>query len=544
MREQTQQPVIILKEGTERKQGYEAQRENIAAARAVAEAVRTTLGPRGMDKMLVDTIGSVVITNDGIAILEELEIQHPAAKMMVEVAKTQNDEVGDGTTSAVVMAAELLRYAEELLEQDVHPSTIAKGYRLAENKAQELLNSIAIDVGKNDEVLWQVAATAITGKGAEAEKEIFCDIAVKAIKLIAEEDGTVDTDFITIERLTGGSAAESKLIEGVVIDKERVNASMPASAKEASVLLLNAPIEYKKTEMDAEISITSTAQLQAFLDEEERMIKAVVDRIVETGAKVLFCQKGIDDMAEHFLAKAGIMAVRRVKKSDMERLSRATGASVISSLDAISSDETGFAGLVEEKSVAGKRFIFVTDCKNPKAGTILVHGGTETVAFELQRAVDDALHVVATTFEDQRVVPGGGAPEIELSVGLRDYAGRIGGRSQLAVEAFARAFERIPLTLAENAGFDPIDTLMDLRTAHERGESTAGIDVATGKSADMVAQGIVDPLRVKTQAIASAAEAAIMILRIDDVIAAAAPSPGELPPQAAGMGGMGMPPMM
>jgi len=544
MREQTQQPVIILKEGTERKQGYEAQRENIAAARAVAEAVRTTLGPRGMDKMLVDTIGSVVITNDGIAILEELEIQHPAAKMMVEVAKTQNDEVGDGTTSAVVMAAELLRYAEELLEQDVHPSIIAKGYRLAETKAQELLNSIAIDVGKNDEVLWQVAATAITGKGAEAEKEIFCDIAVKAIKLIAEEDGTVDTDFITIERLTGGSAAESRLIEGVVIDKERVNASMPASAKEASVLLLNAPIEYKKTEMDAEISITSTAQLQAFLDEEERMIKAVVNRIVETGAKVLFCQKGIDDMAEHFLAKAGIMAVRRVKKSDMERLSRATGASVISSLDAISSDETGFAGLVEEKSVAGKRFIFVTDCKNPKAATILVHGGTETVAFELQRAVDDALHVVATTFEDQRVVPGGGAPEIELSVGLRDYAGRIGGRSQLAVEAFARAFERIPLTLAENAGFDPIDTLMDLRTAHERGESTAGIDVATGKSADMVAQGIVDPLRVKTQAIASAAEAAIMILRIDDVIAAAAPSPGELPPQAAGMGGMGMPPMM
>ncbi|HDR72545.1 MAG TPA: thermosome subunit [Methanoculleus sp.] len=544
MSEQTQQPIIILKEGTERKQGNEAQRENITAARAVAEAVRTTLGPRGMDKMLVDTIGSVVITNDGITILEELEIQHPAAKMMVEVAKTQNDEVGDGTTSAVVMAGELLRYAEELLEQDVHPSTIAQGFILAADRSLEILDSIAIDVGTNDEVLRQVAATAINGKGAEAENELFCDIAVNAIKLIADDDGTVDTDFIGIERLSGGSAADSRLIEGVVIDKERVNANMPASVKQAGILLLNAPIEYKKTEMDAEISITSSEQLQAFLNEEERMIKAVVDRIIETGTKVIFCQKGIDDMAEHFLAKAGIMAVRRVKKSDMERLSRATGASIISSMDAISKDEIGFAGRVEEKGVAGKRFIFVTDCTNPKAATILVHGGTKTVAFEMERAMDDALHVVATTFEDQRVVPGGGAPEIELSVALRDYATRLGGRTQLAVEAFARAFERIPLTLAENAGFDPIDTLIELRTAHERGESTAGIDVATGTSVDMISRGIVDPLRVKTQAVASAAEAATMILRIDDVISAAAPKPGELPPQAAGMGGMGMPPMM
>lgn len=544
MTNQMQQPVIILREGAERKQGYEAQRENIAAAKAVAEAVRTTLGPRGMDKMLVDTIGSVVITNDGITILEELEIQHPAAKMMVEVAKTQNDEVGDGTTSAVVMAGELLSHAEELLEQDVHPSTITEGYRLAAEKAKDILDAIAIDVGENEELLRQVAATAISGKGAEAEKDIFCDIVVRAVKMIAEDDGTVDLDYISTERLSGGSAAESELVEGVVIDKERVNARMPASAKEAGVLLLNAAIEYKKTEMDAEISITTTDQLQAFLDEEERMVKAVVDRIAASGATVLFCQKGIDDMAEHFLAKAGIMAVRRVKKSDMERLARATGASIISSLDAIGSEEIGFAGIVEEKTVAGKRFIFVTDCKNPKAGTILVHGGTDTVAFELERAMDDALHVVATTFEDRRVLPGGGAPEIELSVGLRQYAGQIGGRSQLAVEAFARAFERLPLTLAENAGLDPIDTLLDLRTAHERGESAAGIDVGTGKPVDMVALGVVDPLRVKTQAIASATEAATMILRIDDVIAAAAPAPGELPPQAQGMGGMGMPPMM
>jgi thermosome len=544
MTNQMQQPVIILREGTERKQGHEAQRENIAAAKAVAEAVRSTLGPRGMDKMLVDTIGSVVITNDGITILEELEIQHPAAKMMVEVAKTQNDEVGDGTTSAVVLAGELLRYAEELLEQDVHPSSITEGYRLAAEKAQEVLDTITLDIGENEEVLRQVAATAITGKGAEAEKEIFCDIVVKAIKLIADDDGTVDPNHISTERLTGGSAAESKLIEGVVIDKERVNASMPDAVKGAGIMLLNAAIEYKKTEMDAEISITTTDQLQAFLDEEERMVKAVVDRIAATGATVLFCQKGIDDMAEHFLAKAGIMAVRRVKKSDMERLSRATGASVISSLDAISEEEIGFAGIVEEKSVAGKKFVFVTDCKNPKAATILVHGGTDTVAFELERAIDDALHVVATTYEDRRVVPGGGASEIELSVALREYAGQIGGRSQLAVEAFARAFERLPLTLAENAGLDPIDTLLDLRTAHERGESTAGIDISTGKPVDMVALGVVDPLRVKTQAIASAAEAASMILRIDDVIAAGAPSPGELPPQAQGMGGMGMPPMM
>jgi chaperonin GroEL (HSP60 family) len=323
-----------------------------------------------------------------------------------------------------------------------------------------------------------------------------------------------------------------------------VNASMPDAVKDAGVMLLNAAIEYKKTEMDAEISITTTDQLQAFLDEEERMVKAVVDRIAATGATVLFCQKGIDDMAEHFLTKTGIMAVRRVKKSDMERLSRATGASVISSLDAISEEEIGFAGVVEEKSIAGKKFIFVTDCKNPKAATILVHGGTDTVAFELKRAMDDALHVVTTTYEDRRVVPGGGASEIELSVALREYAGQIGGRSQLAVEAFARAFERVPLTLAENAGLDPIDTLLDLRTAHERGESAAGIDISTGKPVDMIARGVVDPLRVKTQAIASAAEAANMILRIDDVIAAGAPSPGELPPQAQGMGGMGMPPMM
>jgi thermosome len=486
----------------------------------------------------------VVITNDGITILEELEIQHPAAKMMVEVAKTQNDEVGDGTTSAVVMAGELLRYAEELLEQDVHPSSITEGYRLAAEKAQEVLDKITLDVGENEELLRQVAATAITGKGAEAEKDIFCDIVIKAIKMVADDDGTVDLGHISTERLTGGSAAESKLIEGVVIDKERVNASMPDAVKDAGVMLLNAAIEYKKTEMDAEISITTTDQLQAFLDEEERMVKAVVDRIAATGATVLFCQKGIDDMAEHFLTKTGIMAVRRVKKSDMERLSRATGASVISSLDAISEEEIGFAGVVEEKSIAGKKFIFVTDCKNPKAATILVHGGTDTVAFELKRAMDDALHVVTTTYEDRRVVPGGGASEIELSVALREYAGQIGGRSQLAVEAFARAFERVPLTLAENAGLDPIDTLLDLRTAHERGESAAGIDISTGKPVDMIARGVVDPLRVKTQAIASAAEAANMILRIDDVIAAGAPSPGELPPQAQGMGGMGMPPMM
>ena len=545
------QPILILKEGSQRTRGRDAQGANIAAAKAVASAVRTTLGPKGMDKMLVDTIGDVVITNDGVTILKEMDIEHPAAKMMVEVAKTQDDEVGDGTTTAVVVAGELLKKAENLLEQDVHPTVIAHGYRMAAEKAQEILKEIAIDVRADDiEMLKKIADTAMTGKGAEAAKEKLCDLVVKAVTMIADEDGTVNTDYAKVEKKVGGSIEDSEIIEGVVIDKERVHPGMPKLVKDAKILLLNAPVEFKKTEVDAEISITSPDQLQMFLDEEERMIRAIVEKIVASGANVLFCQKGIDDIAQHYLAKAGIIAVRRIKKSDMEKLSRATGATVVSSIDAIDVSELGFAGRVEEKKVSGEEMIFVTECKNPKAVTLMIHGGTEHVVDEVDRALEDALRVVSVAVEDHKFVVGGGAPEIEVSLRLSDYAASVGGRAQLAIEAFANAMEIIPRTLAENAGLDPIDMLVELRAAHEKGDKLAGLNVFDGRTENMLEAGIIEPLRVKTQAVASAAEAAVMILRIDDVIAASkmgggeGPSPEEMAAMG-GMGGMGgMPGMM
>jgi len=545
------QPIFILKEGSQRTRGRDAQGANIAAAKAVASAVRTTLGPKGMDKMLVDTIGDVVITNDGVTILKEMDIEHPAAKMMVEVAKTQDDEVGDGTTTAVVLAGELLKKAENLLEQDVHPTVIAHGYRMAADKAQEILRDIAIDVRADDiDMLKKIADTAMTGKGAEAAKEKLCDLVVKAVIMIADEDGTVNTDYAKVEKKVGGSIEDSDIIEGVVIDKERVHPGMPKVVKDAKILLLNAPVEFKKTEVDAEISITSPDQLQMFLDEEERMIRAIVNKIVASDANVLFCQKGIDDIAQHYLAKAGIIAVRRIKKSDMEKLSRATGATVVSSIDAIDVSELGFAGRVEEKKVSGEEMIFVTECKNPKAVTLMIRGGTEHVVDELDRALEDALRVVSVAVEDHKFVVGGGAPEIEVSLRLSDYAASVGGRAQLAIEAFAQAMEIIPRTLAENAGLDPIDMLVELRAAHEKGDKMAGLNVFDGKTENMLDEGIIEPLRVKTQAVASAAEAAVMILRIDDVIAASkmgggeGPSPEEMAAMG-GMGGMGgMPGMM
>jgi len=545
------QPIFILKEGSQRTRGRDAQGANIAAAKAVASAVRTTLGPKGMDKMLVDTIGDVVITNDGVTILKEMDIEHPAAKMMVEVAKTQDDEVGDGTTTAVVLAGELLKKAENLLEQDVHPTVIAHGYRMAADKAQEILRDIAIDVRADDiDMLKKIADTAMTGKGAEAAKEKLCDLVVKAVTMIADEDGTVNTDYAKVEKKVGGSIEDSDIIEGVVIDKERVHPGMPKVVKDAKILLLNAPVEFKKTEVDAEISITSPDQLQMFLDEEERMIRAIVNKIVASDANVLFCQKGIDDIAQHYLAKAGIIAVRRIKKSDMEKLSRATGATVVSSIDAIDVSELGFAGRVEEKKVSGEEMIFVTECKNPKAVTLMIRGGTEHVVDELDRALEDALRVVSVAVEDHKFVVGGGAPEIEVSLRLSDYAASVGGRAQLAIEAFAQAMEIIPRTLAENAGLDPIDMLVELRAAHEKGDKMAGLNVFDGKTENMLDEGIIEPLRVKTQAVASAAEAAVMILRIDDVIAASkmgggeGPSPEEMAAMG-GMGGMGgMPGMM
>ncbi|MFA5396292.1 MAG: thermosome subunit alpha [Methanogenium sp.] len=543
------QPIFILKEGSQRTRGRDAQSSNIAAAKAVASAVRTTLGPKGMDKMLVDTIGDVVITNDGVTILKEMDIEHPAAKMMVEVAKTQDDEVGDGTTTAVVVAGELLKRAEDLLDQDVHPTVIAHGYRLAADKAQELVKAIAIDVKVDDiAMLKKIAETAMTGKGAEAAKEKLCELVVRAVTMVADEDNTVDTDFIKVEKKVGGTIDDSEIIEGVVLDKERVHPGMPKLVKDAKILLLNAAVEYKKTEVDAEISITSPDQLQLFLDEEERMIRGIVDKVIKSGANVLICQKGIDDIAQHYLAKSGVLAVRRVKKSDMTKLSRATGASVVSSIDAIEASELGAAGRVEEKKVSGEEMIFVTECVNPKAVTLILRGGTEHVVDELDRALEDALRVVSVAVEDKKFVVGGGAPEIEVSLRLRDYAATVGGRAQLAIEAFAIALEIIPRTLAENAGLDPIDMLVELRSAHETGNKTAGLDVMAGKVTDMLAAGVIEPLRVKTQAIASAAEAAVMILRIDDVIASSGKG-GPSPEEMAAMGGMGggmggMPPGM
>jgi thermosome len=541
------QPILILKEGSSRTRGRDAQSINIAAAKAVAAAVRTTLGPKGMDKMLVDTIGDVVITNDGVTILKEMDIEHPAAKMMVEVAKTQDDEVGDGTTTSVVVAGELLKRAEDLLEQDVHPTVIAHGYRMAADKAIEIVKDLAIDVKPNDaEILLKIAGTAMTGKGAEASKDKLCDLIVRAVTMVAEEDGTVDLDFIKVEKKVGGSIEDSGIVEGVLIDKERVHPAMPKKVDNAKILLLNAAVEFKKTEVDAEINITSPDQLQMFLDEEERMIRGIVDKIIASGANVLFCQKGIDDIAQHYLAKAGIFATRRVKKSDMEKLARATGATLVSSIDAISPEELGFAGIVEERKVSGEDMTFVEQCKNPKAVSIIIKGGTEHVVDELDRAIEDALRVVEVALRDKKFVAGGGSPEVELSLRLREYAATVGGRAQLAIEAFASALEIIPRTLAENAGLDPIDILVDLRAAHEKGQKTAGLDVNTGKAGDMLAQGVVEPLRVKTQAISSAAEAAVMILRIDDVIASsksAGPSPEEMAAMGGGMGGMGMPGM-
>jgi len=545
------QPILILKEGSQRTRGRDAQSGNIAAAKAVASAVRTTLGPKGMDKMLVDTIGDVVITNDGVTILKEMDIEHPAAKMMVEIAKTQDDEVGDGTTTAVVIAGELLKRAEDLLDQDVHPTVIAHGYRMAADKAQAILDEIAVDVRPDDmAMLKKLADTAMTGKGAEAAKEKLTELVVRAITMVADADGTVDTEFVKVEKKVGGSIEDSEIVEGMIVDKERVHPAMPRIVKDAKILLLNAAVEFKKTEVDAEISITSPDQLQMFLDEEERMIKGIVDKVIASGANVLFCQKGIDDIAQHYLAKAGIFAVRRVKKSDMEKLARATSGAIVSSIDAIAPEELGKAGTVEEKKVSGEAMIFVTGCENPKAVSVIIRGGTEHVVAELDRAIEDALRVVSVAVEDRKFVAGGGAPEIELSLRLRDYAATVGGRAQLAIEAFATALEIIPRTLAENAGLDPIDMLVALRASHEKGGASGkymGLDVFNAVSGDMLKAGVVEPLRVKTQAVSSAAEAAVMILRIDDVIAAsksAGPSPEEMAAMGGGMGGMGgMPPM-
>ncbi len=534
-------PVLILREGSQRTAGREAQKSNIMAAKAVATAVRTTLGPKGMDKMLVDTLGDVVITNDGVTILKEMDIEHPAAKMMVEIAKTQDDEVGDGTTTAVVLAGELLKKAEELLDQEIHPTVIAAGYRAAAEKAMGIMKDMAIKVSPDDdELLKKIAITAMTGKGSGVARTELAELSVKAVKAIVDEDGTVDVDNITVEKKVGGGITDSQLVYGMVIDKERLHPNMPKKVKDAKIALLNTAIEIEKTEVDAKIEITSPDQLQAFLDQEETMLKDMVNKIVSTGANVVFCQKGIDDLAQHFLAKAGVYTIRRIKKSDMEKLARATGGRIVTSIHDLTESELGRAGLVEEKKIAGDDMTFVVECENPKSVSIILRGGTEHVVDELDRAMEDALRVVGVALEDALLMPGGGAPEIELALRLREYAATVGGREQLAIEAFAEALEIIPKTLAENAGFDQIDTLVSLRSSHEKGVKTAGLDMETGKPSDMQEKGVVEPMRVKTQAINSAAESAVMILRIDDVIASKSGGEGGMPGgMPGGMGDMG-----
>jgi thermosome len=541
------QPIFILPEGTQRTTGRNAQRNNIMAAKLVAETVRTTLGPKGMDKMIVDSLGDITVTNDGVTILEEMQVEHPAAKMIVEVAKTQEAEIGDGTTTAVVIAGELLRRAEELLDQEVHPTVVARGYQMAEEKAREILNSIAEDVSEKDEgVLRRIATTALTGKGAEVAREHLADLAVKSVKRVMESVNgkiTFDKEHIKLEKRVGGSVEESELIDGVVLEKEAVHPAMPKSVKGAKVALLDCPIEIKDTEIDAKIEITDPSQMKAFLSQEESMLRDMVEKIGASGATVVFCQKGIDDMAQHFLAKKGICAARRVKKSDLEALARATGGTVVTNLADLSSKDLGFAGSVEERKIGEEDMTFVTGCRNPKSVTILVRGGTEHVVAEVRRAMTDAIGDVASALKTGKVVAGAGAPEIEVAKGLRKFADSLAGREQLAVLAFADAVEVIPRTLAENAGLDPIDILTELKAAHDRKQKWAGVNVFTGKIVDSWNNGVIEPLKIKTQAISSASEVAQMILRIDDVIAGTskggapgAGGPGGMPP---GMGGMG-----
>lgn len=536
------QPIYILTEGSSRNRGRDAQSMNFTAAKAVASAVRSTLGPKGMDKMLVDSMGNIVITNDGATILKEMDIDHPAAKMMVEIAKTQDKEVGDGTTTAVVIAGELLRRAEDLIEQGIHPTVIVHGFQMAGEKAKEILESFAIDFKPTDtNLLKKIAETAMSGKGVESAKSLLCDLVSKAVTVVADSDGKVDVDDIKIEEKVGGVIEDSDIIMGIVIDKERVHPGMPKKITKAKVMLLNVPIEFTKTEVDAQITITRPDQLQAFLNEEERMTKMIVEKIIKTGANVVICQKAIVEVAQHYLSKAGILAIRRVKSSDMDKLARATGASVISSIEAISAKELGYAGVVEERKVSGEEMIFVEECKNPKAITLIVRGGTEHVVAEYNRAIEDAIRVVSTVVEDKKFVAGGGAPEIELSLRLQEYAATVGGRAQLAIDAFATALEIIPRTLAENAGLDPIDMVVALRAAHEKGRTTFGLNVFEGKPIDMLKEGVIEPLRVKTRAISSAVETADMILRIDDNFASAKSAAPPMPPGGMdGMGGMGM----
>ena len=530
----TGQPILILKEGTRRERGKEALFSNIAAARAVADAVRTTLGPRGMDKMLVTSIGDVIITNDGVTILKEIDVEHPAAKMMVEAAKTQDAEVGDGTTTAVVLAGELLKQAEELLHKNVHPAVIANGYRLAAEKAKEILKEIAKPVSKEDEeTLKKIAMTALSSKLAATERALLAELAVKAVKRIMEEvngEIKVDIDAVQIIKKQGGAVSDTELIDGIVVDKEKVHPGMPTVIKGAKIALINHPLEVKKTEFDANVRIEDPEMLHAFIESERSLVREKVEKIKAVGANVVFCQKGIDDLAQDLLARAGIYAVRRVKKSDMEKLARATGARIVSNLNDLASEDLGEAEVVEERKIGEDKMTFVMGCRNPKSVTIFIRGGSEHVVDEIERSVKDALHVVADAIKGGYYTLGGGATATELSLRLMQWAPSVGGREQLAIEAFAKALEIVPLTLAENAGLDPIEILLKLKEEHMKGNISHGIDVVNGRIEDMEKLGVLEPYLVAKQVIDSATDAAIMILRIDDVIAAKPSKPEEKGP--------------
>ncbi len=537
------QPVLILKEGTTRSRGKEAQRNNIMAARVIGEVLKTTLGPRGMDKMLIDSLGDITITNDGAAILKEIDVEHPAAKMMVEIAKTQDDMVGDGTTSAVVLASELLRKAEELLDQNIHPTILVSGFRKASVKAIEAINKTAVPLDVNDKkILMKVALTSMSSKAVGSAREHLAEISIDAVKQIAEcrgEKTLADIDNIQLVKKTGKSLLETQLIQGIIIDKEIVNPGMPKMKENAKIALLDSALEIEKTEITAEIRIKDPSQMKAFLDQEEDMMRNMVTKVKASGADVIFCQKGIDDMVQHFLSKEGIIAARRVKESDMEKLARATGGRIVSDLDDLKKADLGAAGHVEERKIGDDKMIFVEKCKDPHSVAILIRAGLERMVDEAERAMTDCLSVISDVLENNKIVPGGGAIEIEIAKELRKYATKVGGREQLAVEAFADAVEVIPRTLAENAGLDPIDILVELRSVHDKAEGkNMGINTFTGKLQDSIANGVVEPIMVKEQAIKSAAESATMILRIDDVITSKAPKGG--PGGPGGMpGGMG-----
>ncbi|TFH15811.1 thermosome subunit [Candidatus Bathyarchaeota archaeon] len=545
------QPVVILKEGTERSTGRDARGSNIMAARIVSEAVKTSLGPKGMDKMLVDSFGDVTITNDGATMLKEMDVQHPAAKMMVEVSKTQDDEVGDGTTSVVILTGELLGKATELMDKKVHPIVIIDGYRQAEEEALKILEKIAEKVDPMDKaVLKKVSMTTMASKLISQHSSHLSDIAVEAVLQVAEPDNggyTVDLDNIKVEKKPGASMTDTRLVKGLIIDKEVVHDGMPKQVKNAVIGLLNAAMEIEKTEFDSKIAIETPDQMQAYLDQEEQMLRDMAKKVKDAGINVLLCQKGIDDMVQHFLAREGIFASRRLKKSDMDALAKATGGKVVNAIEQLSKEDAGYADLVEERKISEDKMIFVEGCKNPKAVSILIRGGTERIVDEAERSIHDALCVVKDVVQEPKIVAGGGAPEIETARLLREFAEKLAGRERLAVVAFADALEVIAITLAENSGMDPIDAISEMRSEHAKGKKWVGINGHTNKVADLSLINVYEPMVVKSQAIKSATEAATLLLKIDDIIAVSKSSAPQGPP--GGMGGMppgmgGMPGMM